>query len=119
MDAYAGEVTGMHPFYAYDSPARALDMDLATTNAYAGPNHITAGIQHGSWSMPVKAGKAPQPSMLNSNQQAVLEDLPYSKEDIDHVVEWTKVSLVFPVKNIIRSSTKIPHSATSRPPGTP
>lgn len=92
MDAYAGEVTGMHPFYAYDSPARALDMDLATTNAYAGPNHITAGIQHGSWSMPVQAGKAPQPSMLNSNQQAVREDLPYSKEDIDHVIEWTKVS---------------------------
>ena len=92
MDAYAGEVTGMHPFYAYDSPARALDMDLATTNAYAGPNHITAGIQHGSWSMPLEPGKAPQPSMLNSNQQAVREDLPYSKEDIDHVIEWTKVS---------------------------
>lgn len=49
MDAYAGEVMAMHPFYAYDSPARALDMDLATTNAYAGPNHITANIQHGSW----------------------------------------------------------------------
>lgn len=47
MDAYAGEVTGMHPYYSFDSPARAMDMDLATTNAYAGPNHITAGIQHG------------------------------------------------------------------------
>lgn len=47
MDAYAGEVQVMHPFYAFDSPARAKDMDLATTNAYAGPNHITAGIQHG------------------------------------------------------------------------
>ena len=33
MDAYAGEVQSMHPFYAYDSPARANDMDLATTNA--------------------------------------------------------------------------------------
>lgn len=33
MDAYAGEVQSMHPFYAFDSPARALDMDLATTNA--------------------------------------------------------------------------------------
>lgn len=33
MDAYAGEVQSMHPFYAYDSPARAMDMDLATTNA--------------------------------------------------------------------------------------
>jgi hypothetical protein len=33
MDAYAGEVQAMHPFYAYNSPARANDMDLATTNA--------------------------------------------------------------------------------------
>ena len=48
MSAYAGEVTSMHPFYAFNSPARALDMDLATTKAYAGPNHITAGIQHGT-----------------------------------------------------------------------
>ena len=31
MDAYAGEVQSMHPFYAYDSPARAKDMDLLTT----------------------------------------------------------------------------------------
>ncbi|KAB8300503.1 hypothetical protein EYC80_000668 [Monilinia laxa] len=35
MDAYAGEVQNMHPFYAYDSPARAKDMDLSTTNSYA------------------------------------------------------------------------------------
>jgi hypothetical protein len=117
MDAYAGEVTGMHPFYAFDSPARALDMDLATTNAYAGPNHITAGIQHGSWSMPVQSGKAPEPSMLNSNQQAVREDLPYSKEDIEHVIEWTKVSYYYLFVN--EASTDIPQSATSRPPGTP
>lgn len=33
MDAYAGEVQSMHPFYAFDSPARANDMDLATTKA--------------------------------------------------------------------------------------
>jgi len=92
MEAYAGEVTAMHPFYAYDSPARALDMDLATTYAYAGPNHITSGIQHGSWTMPVESGKPPQPSMLNSNSQAVREDLPYSKEDLLHVEEWVKVS---------------------------
>ncbi|RMY25649.1 hypothetical protein D0867_00590 [Hortaea werneckii] len=90
MEAYAGEVTGMHPFYSYDSPARALDMDLATTNAYAGPNHITSGIQHGSWSMPVDSGKPPQPSMLNSNQQAVRDDLQYSKEDLLAIEEWVK-----------------------------
>lgn len=90
MDAYAGEVTLMHPFYAYDSPARALDMDLATTNAYAGPNHITANIQHGSWTQPVEAGKAPQPSLLNSNKQEIREDLVYSKEDLNAVEEWTK-----------------------------
>jgi hypothetical protein len=120
MDAYAGEVTGMHPYYAFDSPARALDMDLATTNAYAGPNHITAGIQHGSWSMPVEAGKPPQPSMLNSNQWAIREDLPYSKEDINHVIEWTKVSFnLSKHRSHSGSITNIPYSATSRPPGTP
>lgn len=34
----------MHPHYDYDSEARAMDMDLATTKAYAGPNHHSAGI---------------------------------------------------------------------------
>ena len=95
MDAYAGEVHSMHPFYAFNSPARALDMDLATTNAYAGPNHITANIQHGSWTMPLEAGKAPSVSFLSSNQQAIREDLVYTNEDIEHVIEWTKVCSVF------------------------
>jgi len=90
MDAYAGEVTGMHPFYAQDSPAKARDMDLATTNAYAGPNHITANIQHGSWSTHLDEGKPPQKSMLNSNQQAIRDDLPYSKEDLLAIEEWVK-----------------------------
>jgi alcohol oxidase len=95
MDAYAGEVQAMHPFYAYDSPARANDMDLATTNAYALPGNITAGIQHGSWSMPVKKGRAPEPSLLNSNSQDVMEDLKYSKEDIKHIENWTKRNFLF------------------------
>lgn len=47
MSSYAGEVTGMHPHFKYNSPARAFDLDLPTTNAYAGPNHYSAGIQHG------------------------------------------------------------------------
>lgn len=92
MDAYAGEVTGMHPFYAYDSPAKARDMDIATTNAYAGPNHITANIQHGSWSVRVDPGKAPETSFLNSNQQSVYEDLQYSDDDLKAIEEWVKVS---------------------------
>ncbi|KAL9091388.1 MAG: hypothetical protein Q9159_001472 [Coniocarpon cinnabarinum] len=90
MDAYAGEVTSMHPFYAYDSPARALDMDLETTNKYAGPNHISAGIQHGSWSMPLHQPKARNVNWLNSNQQTVHEDLEYEKRDIDAITEWVK-----------------------------
>lgn len=91
MDAYAGEVQAMHPFYSFDSPARANDMDLATTKAYAGPDHLTAGIQHGSWSMPLKSGKAPKANLLSSNQQTVYDDLEYTKEDINAVIEWTKV----------------------------
>jgi len=90
MDAYAGEVQAMHPYYAYDSPARAKDMDLVTTNAYALPGNVTAGIQHGSWTMPLEKGRAPEVNFLNSNQQEVLPDLEYSTEDITHIINWTK-----------------------------
>jgi alcohol oxidase len=90
MENFAGEVHSMHPFYAFDSPARALDMDLATTKAYAGPNHLSAGIQHGSWTMPIEAGTAPSPSFLTSNKQEIREDLKYTNEDINHIIEWTK-----------------------------
>lgn len=51
MGAYAGEVMGMHPHFAFNSPARACDLDLETTKAYAGSNHITAGIQHGVYNV--------------------------------------------------------------------
>ncbi|KAI9694261.1 MAG: Alternative oxidase, mitochondrial precursor [Bogoriella megaspora] len=90
MECYAGEVTSMHPFYAYNSPARAKDMDLATAKAYAGPRHLSVGIQHGSWTSPVDSGKAPQVSFLTSNQQTMREDLQYTKEDLLHVEEWVK-----------------------------
>lgn len=40
--------------------------------------------------MPVESGKPPSPSMLNSNQQAVRDDLQYSKEDLLHIEEWVK-----------------------------
>ena len=100
MDAYAGEVQAMHPFYAFDSPARANDMDLATTNAYALPGNITAGIQHGSWTMPVEKGRTPEPNFLNSNQQEILPDLEYSEDDINHVINWTKRMFSFPSPHI-------------------
>ena len=90
MQAYAGEVTSMHPHFAYDSPARAKDMDLATRNAYGGPDHITANIQHGSWTMPVDVGKPVEGDILNSNTQAVLADLEYTKEDIEHIEKWVQ-----------------------------
>jgi alcohol oxidase len=90
MDAYAGEVTGMHPFYPFDSPARANDMDIDVTNAYAGPNHITSNIQHGSWSTKKEPGKTPVQTFLNSSQQQIMEDLKYSKEDLLALEEWTK-----------------------------
>ncbi|KAF2205054.1 alcohol oxidase p68 [Delitschia confertaspora ATCC 74209] len=90
MDAYAGEVQAMHPFYAFDSPARANDLDLATTNAYALPGNLTAGIQHGSWTSPVGKGRAPEPNFLNSSAQHVQEDLKYTNEDIKHIEDWVK-----------------------------
>lgn len=90
MESYAGEVTGMHPFFAYDSQARSKDMDLATTNAYALPGNISAGIQHGSWSVPLTPGKPASVSLLNSHRQDIHEDLKYTKEDIAHIEEWVK-----------------------------
>ncbi|KAI9654298.1 MAG: Alternative oxidase, mitochondrial precursor [Alyxoria varia] len=90
MESYAGEVTSMHPFYDYDSPARAKDMDLATTNAYAGPNHISAGIQHGSWSIPLTPPKPRGVNWLNSNTQPIHDDLQYSEKDLKAIEEWVK-----------------------------
>jgi alcohol oxidase len=65
-------------------------MDLATTKAYALPGNITAGIQHGSWSMPVESGKPPKASFLNSNQRDLHDELKYTKKDIAHIEEWVK-----------------------------
>lgn len=90
MDAYAGEVQNMHPIYSYNSPARAKDMDLATTKAYALPGNLTAGIQHGSWSMPIEEPRVPKVSLLNSNKQGLYEDLKYSHQDIEAVEDWVK-----------------------------
>lgn len=92
MDAYAGEVETMHPFFANDSPARARDMDLATTKAYALPGNLSAGIGHGSWSLPLgPAETQPQSALhLNSNCKEVRPELPYSAQDIAAVEEWVK-----------------------------
>lgn len=90
MDAYAGEVQNMHPYFDFDSPARAKDMDLQTTKAYALPGNLTAGIQHGSWSMPIEKGKAANPNFVTSNKQDTYEDLNYSKKDIEGVEDWVK-----------------------------
>ncbi|OKO97287.1 Alcohol oxidase 1 [Penicillium subrubescens] len=84
MGAYAGEVTGMHPHFAFDSPARTRDLDLETTKAYAGPNHITAGIQYGSWSEALGPGKQPSASTLSSNRHEARETLHYNKHDIEN-----------------------------------
>jgi alcohol oxidase len=109
MGSYAGEVTSMHPHFAYNSPVRAQDMDLVTTKAYAGPNHLTAGIQHGmlaftfvsrgkdewrlmvdvgSWSHPLEPGKQVNAAHLNSNRFESRSPFDYSKEDIAHIEKW-------------------------------
>ncbi|KAL4797961.1 GMC oxidoreductase-domain-containing protein [Aspergillus venezuelensis] len=90
MNSYAGEVTSMHPHFAFNSNARSHDMDLTTTKAYAGPNHLSAGIQHGSWSHPLTPGKQPDPSILNSNHFETRAELDYSKEDIAHIEKWVQ-----------------------------
>lgn len=78
-------------FFGYDSPARSEDLNLQDTKAYGGPNHLSAGIQHGSWSIHTKPGKPPKDSFVTSSQTAnIREDLKYSKEDIAAVEEWVK-----------------------------
>ncbi|KAK8135939.1 putative alcohol oxidase [Apiospora sp. TS-2023a] len=91
MDAYAGEVQAMHPWFGYDSPARTHDMDLETTKRYALPGNLSAGLQHGSWSkfLP-EADKRPEVDILNSNKAHIRNELKYNTEDIKAVEEWTK-----------------------------
>ena len=92
MDAYAGEVQTMHPFFAFDSPARAHDLDLEDTNRYALPGNVTAGIQHGSWSVPVpKPEVAPQGrEVVSSNRKERRGELKYERKDVEAVEEWVK-----------------------------
>ncbi|KAK4647033.1 Alternative oxidase, mitochondrial precursor [Podospora pseudocomata] len=95
MDAYAGECQSMHPVFDYDSEARAHDLNLADTNAYALPGNITAGIQHGSWSVPL-----PEPEdkltpenikrIVSSNRKDKRRELKYTKKDIQAIEEWVK-----------------------------
>ncbi|EGZ78075.1 alcohol oxidase [Neurospora tetrasperma FGSC 2509] len=91
MDAYAGEVQNMHPFFNFDSPARAHDLDLEDINKYALPGNITAGIQHGSWTVPVPpADEKPNVLHVTSNRKAKRRELKYSHEDIKAVEDWVK-----------------------------
>ena len=65
--------------------------DIATANAYAGPNHLTANLVTGAWSVPLPApARQPDVNFLNSSQQALHEDLQYNKADLLAVEEWVK-----------------------------
>ncbi|KXX78469.1 Alcohol oxidase 1 [Madurella mycetomatis] len=91
MDAYAGEVQAMHPFFDYDSEARAYDLNLEDTNRYALPGNITAGIQHGSWTRPVPApDEMPGQNIVTSNRKEKRKELKYSNKDIEAIEEWVK-----------------------------
>jgi alcohol oxidase len=90
MDCYAGEVTALHPHFRYDSKARAMDMDLETTKVYAGANHLSAGIQHGSWSAQLEKPRPPIGSFVTSNQVQLREDLKYTEEDDKAIDDWVR-----------------------------
>ena len=99
MRAYAGEVTAMHPHFSYSSAAKAKDMDVATRNAYGGPNHITSNIVHGSWTSPMDQGKQPEANLLNSNVQVTREPIKYSKE----VSRLTILSNISDISRMLRT----------------
>ncbi|GFP59010.1 alcohol oxidase 1 [Trichoderma asperellum] len=85
------DMVPMHPFFDYDSPARAHDMDLATTKAYALPGNLSAGIGHGSWSFPLPAAdNIAAANILSSNKANTRQELKYSSKDIKAIEEWVK-----------------------------
>lgn len=66
-------------------------MDLATTKAYALPGNLSAGLGHGSWSVPLGAADVqPELRSLNSSRKEVRHELQYSNRDIAAIEEWTK-----------------------------
>lgn len=91
MQAFAGELTPRHPYFSSDSPARALDMDLATTRAYALPGNLTAGIGTGAWSLPIPQPSPPKADMRTSAQQGLRESIKYSKKDLEDIELWSKI----------------------------
>lgn len=92
MDAYAGEVQALHPLFDYGSPARAHDLSLADTLRYALSGNITAGIQHGSWSVPVPEPdeRPPGREVVTSSRKEKRRELRYSRRDIEAIEEWVK-----------------------------
>ncbi|KAK0716059.1 GMC oxidoreductase-domain-containing protein [Lasiosphaeris hirsuta] len=91
MDAYAGEVQNMHPVFDFDSEARAYDLDLDDTNKIALPGNLTAGIQHGSWTVPTpEHDEGPNKGHVTSNRKAKRKDLKYSSKDILAIEDWVK-----------------------------
>ncbi|CDK24354.1 unnamed protein product [Kuraishia capsulata CBS 1993] len=81
MDAFAGEVTSHHPYFPYDSDARALEMDLETSKAYGGPLHLSANLAHGSWSQPIGKPSIKNADHCTSNQVGLHAEIEYTKED--------------------------------------
>lgn len=66
-------------------------MDLETTKGWALPGNLSAGIGHGSWSLPLgPAETKAEPGILNSHAKEVRQELPYSTNDIKAVEEWVK-----------------------------
>ncbi|KAA8917356.1 hypothetical protein TRICI_000495 [Trichomonascus ciferrii] len=90
MDCYAGEVTSHHPRFPCDSEARAFDMDLETTKAYGGKDHLTAGLQHGSWTAPLEKPEPRNELHVSSNQCEKHKDLNYSEEDEQAIADWVR-----------------------------
>jgi alcohol oxidase len=118
MDAYAGEVQAMHPFFAFDSPARAYDLNLEDTNRYAKSGNVTAGIQHGSWSVPVpeaEEGGVGDKGVVSSSRKERRGELRYGREDVKAVEEWVKRHVETTWHCLGVSSTS--HSLTWKPKG--
>ncbi|KAI4151731.1 MAG: hypothetical protein LQ340_003327 [Diploschistes diacapsis] len=85
MDAYAGELTSHHPFFAYDSPALCQGH---------GPRN-NEGLRTAVGPSLIEKPKDPKAIYLNSSQCTVQVNLPYTKRDIKAIEEWGKQRLYF------------------------
>ena len=90
MGSYAGEVTAMHPQFAFDSVSNTVCSRFFPGAVSRSANQMNIG----SWTTPLEPGKQPSASTLNSNRHEARPSLEYSEDDIKHIEKWSKCQVL-------------------------